>query len=286
MIKAEIEGREGFLILDTGAPSLTLNAHYFKDRKNKYVNTKLVDYNGQWKSVKARKTALQIGTLQWQDERALVMDLQHMKSARAFPILGLAGARLFEQYEMVFDYFRSEILLFKLNGSGDILDPSYSGHQPDLVIPLGLKGHIPYLEITIGKTELKMGIDTGAEIALIHPRYKKELSPFLQFKTNVDILGVNKQRSRGKLWEIREVKCSFLQLSAMKVTFAELEEFNTLTSGIALDGILGTEFLRQFLTAINTQKKELHIWISDKQEALVAGEKKLWSENNTTSANN
>jgi hypothetical protein len=268
-LKAVIEGREGFLILDTGAPFLVLNAQYFDDKKNIPTQVNSTDYNGLVKDVKARTTSCTIGTLQWKNEHANVIDLRHLKAARIFPILGLAGTRLFEQYEMIFDFLKSEILLFDLDRSGEILDPSYSGQIPEIILPLRQKGHLPYLEISIGETNLKMGLDTGAEIALIHPKHKEALGGSILKKGQIDILGVGKSKSQVSLWTLYNIKCSFLIFKAMNMVFSDFKAFNSQVSGVSLDGILGTEFMSQFLMAINTKKKELHIWLSNEQESLV-----------------
>lgn len=272
LIKAVVEGREGFLIFDTGAPFLILNEFYFDDKKSRSTNRTAVDYNGHLKSVKARTTSLTIGTLQRNNEHASVTDLQHLKVAQDFPLLGLAGTQLFDQYEMIFDFLRSEILLFELDRSGNIEDLSYSGNEPDIVLPLGLKGHVPYFEISVGDTKLKMGLDTGAEIALIHPKHKKALQNHLMPYGAINIIGVSKTRGHGKLSRLFNVKCSFLLFKAICVTFSDFSDFNAKVPGIELDGILGTEFLCQFLMAVNTQKKELHIWLSEKQEVLVVND--------------
>lgn len=270
LIKAVIEEVEGYLILDTGAPSLVLNQFYFSDKKTQNVNYEVSGLNSRIEIVKARTTTLTISTLHWTNEHAITLDLQHLKPAQSFPILGLAGYKLFDEYEMVFDYQRSEILLFELDRSGSIRDASFSNHQPEIIVPLKQKGHLPYLEIVVGETSLKMGLDTGAEISLIHPKLQQLLAGHLKAEGFSQLIGVGKKRTRKSLWKLYNVKCSFLLFKAINVVFADFQYFDDLVKGPQLDGILGTEFLSQFLMAINTKKQELHIWFSNKQEVLVS----------------
>lgn len=270
MFKAVVERKEGFLVLDTGAPSLVLNERYFNDKKNIDPHIKAADYNGSVEIAKARYTALKIGALPFENERALVIDLQHHKAARSFILLGLAGSSLFESYELVFDYEKNEILFFDLDKSGKIKDASFSGYLPEIIVPIKLKGHMPYLEITVDETTLRLGLDTGAEITLIHPKHKRRLAPHLMPNGSIRLLGVGKENAETELWKLYNVRCSFLLFKAMNVAFIDFRQFNEMLPGTSLDGILGAEFISQFLMAVNTKKKELHIWLSKKQEALVA----------------
>lgn len=270
LLPAQVEDQEGFLILDTGAPGLVLNKKYFDDKKNFSDHLTARGFNGQIQEIKVRYTDLQMGNAQWNKQKAHVIDLQHLKPSGIFPILGLAGMELFGDYEIVFDYKTSTIILFETDRQGNILAGQFSGTRQDITFPIKLKGHIPYLDIPIDNTSLKLGLDTGSEIALIHPKFRKKLKDNLIANGQVSLQGTDRSVKQIKLWKLNNMNVSMLTYPPMNLAFTNIGAFNNVLSGADLDGVLGTEFISQFTTSINLKKKELHIWINSGAAALVS----------------
>ncbi len=262
LIPSKIEGKVGYLILDTGAEKLTLNKRYFNDEKNTQENLTARGFNGNVEEVLVRTTELQIEAHSWNDQRALVIDLEHLKPARDFTILGLAGIQLFDAYEILFDFKTSKLILFELDAKGNVINTSYQKNLFDITFPFKLKGHIPSIEINVGSNVLRMGLDSGSAIALIHPKFKSTLKDKLLYLKDVHLQGTDQKITSAKLWKMEGINISMLSFPPLDVAFININRFNSMLWGSKLDGILGMDFLRQFMTSINTKKKEMHIWMN------------------------
>lgn len=270
LLPAQIEGQEGFLIFDTGAPDLILNRKYFDDKKNFSDNLKARGFNGQIEEIFVRHTNLQVGRSQWNNQRAKVIDLEHLKPSKIFPILGLAGIELFRDFELVLDFKSSTIILFKTDRQGNLLDQDQYNTPHDISFPFKLKGHIPYLDINMKSTSLKLGLDTGSAISLIQPKLKSKLKENLVAAGQIQLLGTDQTIKQTKLWKLQDLNVSMLTFPPLQVTFTNINAFNNILTGADLDGILGTEFLSQFTTSINLKKKEIHVWMNSGAAAIVS----------------
>jgi hypothetical protein len=270
LLSAQIEGQEGFLIFDTGAPDLILNKKYFDDKKNFSDDLQARGFNGQIEDIQVRYTDLQIGNSQWNNQRAKVIDLEHLKPSKIFPILGLAGIELFRDFELVLDFKASTIVLFETDRQGNLVGEGNKKIPHDISFPFKLKGHIPYLDITLNNTSLKLGLDTGSAVSLIQPKFRSKLKESLQAAGQIQLLGTDQTIKQTKLWKLEDLNVSMLTFPPLQVAFTNINAFNNMLSGADLDGILGTEFLSQFTTAINLKKKEVHIWMNSGAAALVA----------------
>lgn len=270
LLPAQIEGQDGFLILDTGAPDLILNKKYFDDKKNFSDDLAARGFNGQIEEIQVRYTDLLIGDSQWNNQRAKVIDLEHLKPSQIFPILGLAGIELFRDFELVMDFKTSTIILFETDRQGNLVSQSYNNTPYDISFPFKLKGHIPYLDIDLSNTSLKLGLDTGSAISLIQPKFRSKLKESLVPAGQVQLMGTDQTINQTKLWKLEDMNVSMLTFPPLQVAFTNIDAFNNILSGADLDGILGTEFLSQFTTSINLKRKEIHIWMSSGAAALVA----------------
>lgn len=270
LLPAQVEGQEGFLILDTGAPDLILNKKYFDDKKNFSNGLKARGFNGQIEEILARNTDLQIGSSLWSNQQAKVIDLEHLKPSKMFPILGLAGIELFRDVELVLDFRSSTIVLFETDRQGNLIGQDYNKVPHDISFPFKLKGHIPYLDINMSDASLKLGLDTGSAVSLIQPKFKSKLKESLAEAGQIQLLGTDQTIKQTKLWKLNDLNVSMLTFPPLQVAFTNISAFNNILSGADLDGVLGTEFLSQFTTSINLKKKEIHIWINSGAAALVS----------------
>ncbi len=273
LIPAQIEGQNGFLILDTGAPHLILNKRYFDDKKNFQGNLTARGFNGKVAEVLNRETSLKIDQTNWGNLQAQVISLEHLKPSRNFPILGLAGIQLFIEFELVLDYKTSTLILFRLDKKGNITEPQYNGLDPDIYFPIKLKGHVPYLEVILQNYPLKLGLDTGSEITLINPKFKSKIENNISPAGDIQLLGTDQNNKQFRLWKLRNLNVSMLSFPPLNLAFININAFNNGLPGSDLDGILGSEFFCQFTTSINLKKKELRIWINSRASALLTKKK-------------
>jgi|GEM_PF-1429044 len=271
LIGATIDGREGFAILDTGAPMLILNQAYFSGSEDLSKHEQVVGINGQVQPVTSGSATLQLGGFIWKKAYAKIYDLSHLEESKKVPILALLGANLFHNMELVFDMQNHQIHLYRLDDRGERLHQSTARETPSFVLPLKMKGHLPYLLANTGGVSLKMGIDSGAGIALIKPRKQAQLQPFLETAGVIRVKGVGKKTSQVPVQRLNNLTLAGLNYHPLRVGFRKLEHLNELLGGSDIDGILGLEFLSLHKMAINYKKRELHIWAPPNAGLRMAG---------------
>ncbi len=280
LIKATVEEKEGFFILDTGAHGLIINEHHFDDGNNYDHVRSMIDFNQRFETAKARTVRINLDAFKSKACQAIVIDLQHLKIAQTCPVLGLIPLDFFKDYEIVLDFKKSTIFLFETNNIGQWVDEQSTAQAPSLVVPLKMKGHLPYLDISVGQHELKMGLDTGSELALLRPKTEALIAHHLDYLQKTTLRFVGKKKEVTALSKMYNTKCSFLVFNAFHVVTSDLGHFNNLVSGPDLDGILGNEFLCQFLMGFNLKSKELHIWLNEKEELIVRSPSGLTADDN------
>jgi len=259
LVQATVEGLEGFLILDTGAPGLVLNRHYF-DRSPGGNFGGGYGVNGYVEDVTTRRVSMEIATLYWREVPAQVYDLQHLKIAPALRILGLMGAAVLQEFEIVFDRPGRLLHFYRLDRRGD---PRLSGparEQPAVVLPYRLKGHLPVLDVQVGEHRLAMGLDSGAGISLLNRSREEALSPRCQAVGAIRLTGMGKSKLRSMVVHLRGIMVGPLALSPLRIAFIDLMHLNTQLPGPWLDGMLGFDFIYQRKTAINFRKRALYLW--------------------------
>jgi hypothetical protein len=261
LLGAVIDDRQGFVVLDTGAPMLILNKKHFSGGRDLSAGQQALGINGQVEDVTSTNATLRLGNLTWKNAYAKLYDLEHLEESKDATILGLLGGNLFRNFELVFDFKEQQIHFFRLNGKGARLDPGPYQPAPDLVLPYKLKGHIPYIEARVGKISLRMGIDSGAGVALVRRNKQSQLRPFLEVGKMIRVKGVRGETTRVAAVMLNDLTIGELAYRPLRIVLTDLEHLNDLLGGTDLDGILGFDFLGQYKTAINFKKREIRIWV-------------------------
>jgi hypothetical protein len=262
LVRASVEEREGYFILDTGAPGLILNKRYFQDGKNFFQKEEVaVGVNGKVEKVLKRRTALELGTHEWKNVHACLYDLEYLEEAKGISIIGLLGSLLFRDLELTIDFENQQLLLYPLDRNGEHDSDRFGYRLPDVVIPFRQKGHMPFIEANVEGNLLKLGIDSGAGIGLIIHEKQTALAPFTEPLDSIRIRGLGQHVLKVMTVNLKELTIANLTYSSLKFAFANLSHVNNHFAGIDLDGILGLDLLSQQRTAINFKKKEIYIWI-------------------------
>lgn len=260
LLGATIDGREGFVILDTGAPMLILNAQHFSGSPDLSAGQPAIGLNGPARSTATTHATLQLGGLVWKNEYARLYDLTHLEAAKKVTILGLLGGGLFRDFELIIDAAAHQLHFFRLDPQGRPLDPDDAFTAPDLVLPFKRKGHLPYVEAGVGDQRLRLAIDSGAGVAVLRRDRQARLRPFLEVAKTIRVRGIGgDSQSLPTLW-LHELTLGDLPFPPQKVVLTHLRPINQLLGGPELDGLLGFEFLRHYRTAINFKKREIRLW--------------------------
>ncbi|MBX2875343.1 MAG: retropepsin-like domain-containing protein [Saprospiraceae bacterium] len=255
LIKAQIGGISGNFILDTGTSHLVLNAKYFSGLRTEKIFTGV---NGATKKVEADYFDVKIGDHQWNSIYAEIISLEHVEKLKYRQIHGLIGCRILRKYRMFIDYRASYIQLEKQGTKGS--NTPYPLNPPNLRYPFRYKGDTPIIEVKLGNRELKLAIDTGAEINLFDQKLRDSFQTFLYAGARRNLSSFSTQQQNGRTYKMRDLPWETFKLAPMNTLFVSLSEWNTSVSGPRIDAILGFEFLVQFQVEINYKTKELALW--------------------------
>lgn len=263
-IEAEVDGQRGNFMLDTGSPTIFLNSYRFSNlTKSKFSVTGVngeID-NIQSKLVKSLKTK----DVQWNNFEAVAFDMIHLEQLCRRQLLGLLGYAAFKNFEMMIDYEAKQLTLFKLDRRGNRLLPMQQ--SPLKTTSFKMVKHLPVLEVMVDNFMLKLGIDTGAEINLLHKKWEKRLYNHFMTYEEVQLSGGSKKQKLSSKSVFDEMTFENQPFLKMKTLIADLSHLMK-NYQINVDGLLGYEFLSKSVISINFKKKELHFWkpIDNKEE--------------------
>ncbi len=254
VIQARVDGRVGNFILDTGVPYLMLNAKYFK---GKPVDKNFYGLNGQTGKVAIRQVGVEIEANSWKSVYAEIISMDLLERSKNLAIHGLLGMNLFRNYELSIDVQNQEITLRPLSGKS--IDQALS---PDLLSTASFsfkcKGRSPIIKAQVGQIDMKFMIDTGAEINILHEKYEEKLQDYINGSEDVRLKGLGKKIKTGVAGKLSQIKIGGYDCQPMKALFISMNHLNQNVSGPLIDGILGYEFLKQFLVTINFKKRKLY----------------------------
>lgn len=251
VVQAELNGRKGNYIIDTGAPGIVINA---KNRKTtKTVSGGSLNSNFEIEEVKIE--AFQWENIQLSNITGLALDISHLEESTEKEIAGLIGFEILENFEVFFDFESKKIQIYHSKKS-DL----HKNSKPSEVIPFELQGHIPIIEVKIEDQKLKMGLDTGAETNLIDKQILKKLNKDNLSNPRVEELrGLDGNIQRQIATEIRSTQTKTNDFQNMKYLTSDFSKINE-TYGLELDGLLGMPFLKAAKISINYKKRKIYIW--------------------------
>lgn len=258
-VRARVDGQDGNFFFDTGASRLLLNHRYF----SRYESPMLASAAGVTGEMlvlgSARVDTFLMDNLLAARVQADIIDLTHIETAKKVDLMGIIGFEVFKDFEVVFDYVESVLLLVRLDKNGDPLEniPSWE-YAAEQTFPLSVKGHVAMIQLRFGETLRWFGLDSGAEQNLLDKSAGKEF-----LKNNYDIHRRTKLRGMdGNTFEVlagnlkNAALGDSLFLRPMATLLTNLDNINAVYQ-TNLDGILGFEFLSQGNIGINYKRKRL-----------------------------
>lgn len=270
VFQGTVQGRSGNFILDTGVLDLVLNQSCFEENANTVSGRQFESIHGAAQSYRGDHLPLHLDGLPIRCY-AVLIDLRSIEQSKGFSILGLVGMRCFQQYELTIDFFSQQIILYDLDGKGDriLADPL---PLPTETLTFRYKQHLPYVNVRVGQSALKLGFDTGMEANVLSTKLLANLREQIGDIQNKAVIGVNGQTSLAPSAWLENVQVGKRILPPMETIFLSLVTLNR-SPGPDLDGLLGLAFLKRFRAAFNFKKKELYLWDKEatRQGALASG---------------
>ena len=133
-----------------------------------------------------------------------------------------------------------------------------AGTQAVTTIPFELATRHVMLSVTVNKSRpLSFVLDTGANLAIIRTEIAEELGLALEGRINVGGAGPGTQMGsyvRGAIWSLTGLP-EFSQPIAMALPLPELP----IAFGRPVDGILGGEFIRQFVLELDYDSRHIRL---------------------------
>lgn len=251
-VEVEVNGEEGYFILDSGAPVVVLNTKYFSHGKE--------DGSAQGVSGSLQRQQIHIDGFRWgnielEDTDLMGLDLSHLEEELGHPFKGLIGHDLLRDYELLIDYEKEELLLFK-EGQTDY----HQKIQPQSELSFSYQLHIPVLEVEIGGVPYDLGLDTGAEQNLISQAgFERLPKESFEVQEQTELRGADKNITEVQRFIVHESEFSGQTFEAMSFVSADISHL-TAGYGLKIEGLVGYPFLSQHLCSIDFADKKIYFW--------------------------
>lgn len=272
IVQATVDNITGNFILDTGSPGMVLNSKFFKGYQSLIGNEYIVDLNGAANlSLSRQVKQAMLAEYQLPHELAWVTDLSNLEKVKDIPLLGILGYRSFKEVEIIIDMERRLVVIMPI-GKYVQVPAEIPGYSKVDCLSIEMNGHIPYVEGQLDHETVRLGIDTGSEINILHTQKLKHKIHL--FKPTGRLLvhgigGVPKRRSIG--W-VENLSVIAGDSGRIEMALLDLSQFNKPHPN-SLDGILGIPYFETFILSINYPENQLYFLERAIDEQLVAGKK-------------
>lgn len=245
VVEAEVNGLEGYFIIDTGSPDLILNSQHFDGEKSNYqargidgtgtadVHTKLL-HRFQW------------GCAEKKNFPAYLVNLQYLEQAIDRPLLGLIGFEILKEKELLFDYRSQQIEQHPIRKS-DL----HRLDEPSQEIEFRMSLHQLVLEVKLGDRQVQVILDTASEDNLLE---NDAFASHYVIKDTRILIGAGQQQSLVKVVTIPALALTDLTLEDQEYLLTNMQHLDA-------EGILGFPALNELSRfSINYRKKRIYVW--------------------------
>ena len=258
VVKAEVSGRKGNFIVDTGAEALVLNSVHFKNyNKRKYRTTAGV--SGTIDNVYLKRLDhFFLKGFSIDRVSADVINLSHLEKSKKTEFLGIIGHAILKDYEIFIDFYLKQITLFRTDKEGNRIDKQILLEKIADSISFNQKKHTIVIDAFINGEKVIFGMDTGAEINQLNNTVSKKVLENFKPLKRVNMIGAGGHKREviaGKLYRVKFTNTTYA--GVMRTIVTNLSEMHN-AYGTHLDGILGYEFLVNRRMLINYKKKKLY----------------------------
>jgi hypothetical protein len=260
VVEAKLLGKEGNFIIDTGSETLILNKVHFpiKYSHNKKRNETSGVVNIVDDPLERQLSQFVIQNLILENKTSDVIDLSHIERTKKMNLLGVIGFNILKDYEVFIDLYLNQITLTKTDRFGEKLDKYVYLEKITDSIDFKLKNHTIVLNATVNGQNLKMGLDSAAELNQINKSVSKKVLKYFHPKERLMLTGASNSKIEVLAGKLHRVKLSeTIYFGPMNTILTNLSKMNE-AFGTKLDGVLGFEFFQQKRTIINYKKEKLY----------------------------
>lgn len=256
-VAVELNGKKRNFLLDTGSPTVVLNAKYYKNKmpegSTQISNAKGV--NGAIAGMDIFEIDnLNFSGIQLNNEAVISMNLAHLEEELNTEIYGLIGYDLIKDYDLLFDYENQVLTLIEPEVFSSYKNNELKNYDSE-TIALEMNEHIPSIELSIGKQTYRMGIDSGAEINLFDDDLMPSLKSFIKEVETDRLSGAGSNSSAVISCNISSTKIGESNYLNLPTVFSDISHLND-GYNISLDGLIGYQILSKQKCLISFQRKE------------------------------
>ena len=260
VVEAQLLGKKGNFIIDTGSEALILNKVHFPmvyphNKKQEETSGVLSDIESPYEK---RIKEFVIYDFKLLGSNSDIIDLSHIEKSKHMNLLGIIGYKILKNYEVFIDMYLNQITLTKVDADGNKLNDKVYLEKIVDSIGFTLKKHTIVLHATINKQNVKFGLDSGAEFNQINKNLNKKILKHFLPKRRLLLSGAGNKKIEvlaGKLYRVKLSESVYF--GPMYTLLTNLSNMNK-AFGTDLDGVLGYEFFKQKRTIINYQKETLY----------------------------
>ncbi|MEQ8706833.1 MAG: aspartyl protease family protein [Phaeodactylibacter sp.] len=248
IVEARMNGTTGNFILDTGFPLSVVNPHQVEG----LVRVPAPQAQSAFSGVPVSVDQFEWAGMERQDMKAVAMNISHLESTANQEIMGIIGAEVLQQVEVMFDFRNQVVLLYDRKSSW-----LHEQHRPQFSLPFELEQGLPVLRTKMGGRTYRLGLDIGGRYNLMREHLLETLPR--------EIVG---RISRQQLLDFANMPDYFDKAPVSDLTISGRSfdpttfVFTELKKAISadVDGILGLDFLARYRFAINYHKKTIYFW--------------------------
>jgi hypothetical protein len=252
-VRASVDGRPGWFLLDTGSSGLLLNQKYFRKPDGPSVPGISSGVNGLAPARGSRPVRLLTwGRLSASNISGKLHDFSLMEQPSVTPLLGAISHSELRNSSIVFDWNARSVQVFPTRSDGS-RKPAAGERPPAVTLPFTYYMHMPVMKARIGERVLDVLFDSGAQLNLLpdtsgieaHFRQTGFLGGFSSGGTPSDArspLGTVDRITLG-LVEFRDLPFAIYQIPYLQ--------------GKAM---LGTPLLQQGRVELNFRARRISIW--------------------------
>ncbi len=261
-VRARLDTLEGNFFFDTGASGLLLNQRYL----GKQTGMSAVSGGGVTGKVRilgaSKIDTFLLDNLQLVNVPAEWIDMAHIERSKKTALVGIIGYRVFEGFEVLFDYQASRLVLIRTDNRGNPLEalPNWEYQLLDSMSVV-TAGHVAIIRLKFGQHSGKsFALDSGAEQNLLSVTIgKRFLKEHFEIRKRVKLNGAGKESIEVLSGLLQHAHIDTFQLRPMNTLLINLSEINA-TYQTDVDGVLGYEFLSQRPLSINYKKRRIKFY--------------------------
>lgn len=251
-VRAQVDGREGWFLVDSGSSDFLLNRKYFQPQKSGGMFSISAGIHG----VEEPIGMMEINSFVWETYRAskvtaAIKNLSDLERPENTPLLGAIGYAQLKNTAMVVDWGRRRIEIYATQKNGERRVPAET--PPGAVVPFSYDLHLPVLQARVGNRPRTFLLDSGASINLM-PDMDGLEGHFRQTESRAGLSDGGKMRTvSAAVGFVNRIELGPVVLTDVPVMVFAIPYLDG-------RGLLGAPLLSQGRVEINFRKHELRFW--------------------------